>query len=498
MMKMSREEFRRAVAMWGIAMCLLVSAAGWVFMRFGQAWSVADLPVSNYIEQIVPAYVITEVAFIPVGGKLIDRYGCRSVLAIAPFIYIVASMLCMITPSVECLVVFRLFQGAGAGLILALAFTSVGKFYDLDKRGKCNELMTAAFAIGSLFGSSIGYFLTEKVNWRFGFVVFSVVMLVGFLLAWRFLPREEDHGEGRLDPIGIVLTALTFGVVTLYTQMVLVLFELISIPSLIFLIVSVLLLGLTIYHSYHSSSPVTPIHTTRFEKTMIFLMFIFSLCGLGLIQYFFKLYLTYYDFDIYRATSMFLFMLAGGAATSMPGVRFVYRTGSKPWIIAGSAIVTVALMFTHLYADKGIPWLALSLFLFGLGLGCIVTEIICSLQTIVPKKDMGVHTANLMAIRMVAIMAGNVLIGTYINNVIRTNRAPASIDLSVTENVLTSIREYLSVTLQYLSDSMDSGFLMTAIILAMVTAGLTAVAYLVGRDDIKILNAMREKEEEEK
>jgi hypothetical protein len=99
---------------------------------------------------------------------------------------------------------------------------------------------------------------------------------------------------------------------------------------------------------------------------------------------------------------------------------------------------------------------------------------------------------------MVAITAGNVLIGTYINNVIRTNRAPASIDLSVTENVLTSIREYLSVTLQYLSDSMDSGFLMTAIILAMVTAGLTAVAYLVGRDDIKILNAMREKEEEEK
>ena len=497
MMKMSPEEFRRAASMWGIAMCLLVSAAGWVFMRFGQAWSVADLPVSDFVEQIVPAYVITEVAFIPVGGKLVDRYGCRSVLAIAPFVYIVSSMLCMVTPSVELLIMFRLLQGAGAGMILALAFSCVGKFYDLDKRGKCNELMTAAFAIGSLFGSSMGYFFTEKVNWRFGFIVFSAVMLVGFIIAWRFLPKEEVQGEGRLDIPGLLITALAFAVVTLYTQMVNILFDLISVQSLLFLIVSLTLIGLAIYRSYHSDSPVTPIRTTRFEKTMIFLMFIFSLCGLGLIQYFFKLYLTYYDFDIYKATLMFVFMLAGGAATSMPGVRFVYRTGSKPWIVAGSAIVTVALMFTHLYADKGIPWLALSLFLFGLGLGCIVTEIICSMQTIVPKKDMGVHTANLMAIRMVAIMAGNVLIGTYINNVIRSNRAPAVIDLSVTDNALVAIRDYLSTTLQYLSDSMDSGFLMTAIILAMVTAGLTAVAYLVGRDDIKILNAMREKEKEQ-
>ena len=124
---MSPEEVRRAVAMWGLAMCLLAASAGWVFMRFGQAWSIADLPVSDYVSQIVPAYVVTEVAMIPVGGKLVDKYGCRAVLGFAPFLYIFGSLLCVVSISVEMLVAFRLLQGAGAGLILALAFTAVGK-----------------------------------------------------------------------------------------------------------------------------------------------------------------------------------------------------------------------------------------------------------------------------------------------------------------------------------------------------------------------------------
>ena len=42
---------------------------------------------------------------------------------VAPFLYIVGSMLCMVSPLVGLLVMFRLLQGTGAGLMLAIAFT---------------------------------------------------------------------------------------------------------------------------------------------------------------------------------------------------------------------------------------------------------------------------------------------------------------------------------------------------------------------------------------
>ena len=491
---MTKDEFFRAVAMWGIAMCVLASAAGWVFMRFGQAWSIADLPESGFVEQIVPAYVVMEVAMIPVGGKLIDRYGCRPLLAVAPFLYIVGSMLCMVSPLVGLLVMFRLLQGTGAGLMLAIAFTLPAKFYEPDRRAKCNELMTGAFAIGSLFGSAMGYFLTDTFNWRAGFVVFSALMLVGFVLAWFFMPKE-DVVITKPDLIGLVLVGMVFGLATMYTQMVTVNFDLISFPSLFFVIVIVILTILLMGHSYKSDDPAVPTHTSYFHVVMTLLMFMFSLCGLGLIQYFVKLYLTFYEFDIYRASLMFLVMLCGAAITSMCGSRFIYRTGARPWIITGSAIVTIALMLTNLIADKGVVWMGVSLFVFGFGLGCIVTQILCALQSLMPKEDAGLHTCNLMAVRMIGIMAGSSLIGSYISTVLRTHRGETVVDLSASDNVIRTMTETLMEGLDYVANTLDNGFITTAIVLAMVTSLLTVLAHTLGKDDVEALEEYHRQKE---
>ena len=494
MMGMTPEQFRRAVGMWGLAMCLLASAAGWVFMKFGQAWSVADLPISNMVGFIVPAYAVTEVAMIPVGGKMIDRYGCRSVLSIAPFIFIIASMLCMVSVSVTMLVILRVVQGIGAGLILALAFSCVGKYYDSDKRGKCNELMTGAFAIGSLFSSCAGYFLSENINWRMGFIALSALMLLGFLLAWRFLPKDEGTGI-KFDTVNLVITAAAFGCVTLYLQTVNEVFEPDSPASLILGASSLVLIALMFITAYRSDNPCIPVRISNFEKLLFLLMFVFSVCGLGLIQYFFKLYLVFYEFDIFKASFNFLFLLIGGACTSMIGLRFVYKTGCRPWVVFGAIMVTIALVVTHFYADKGVEYFALSLFLFGLGLGSIVTEIICSVQTVVRKEDMGLHVGTLMGMRMVAILTGNVIIGSYINMVIRGSMPPSIIDLSATDDILKTLGDFVSDSLHYLSVSMDDGFLTTTIILAMITAGLAVVSHFIRKDDVIEMQRLKAEED---
>ena len=496
MISMSKDELRRAASMWGIALCLVAAAAGWMFMRFGQAWSIADLPISDYVQLIVPAYIVGETMMIPIGGKLIDSYGCKRILSVAPFLYIVSSMLCVISTSVELLVFFRFFQGIGAGLILALAFTSVGKFYDINKRSKCNELMTGAFAIGSLFGSATGYFLTENFNWRCGFVFFSALMFIGFVVAWFTLPDEEFTGK-RINFTNAVLTALVFGLATFYTQMANDVFQVVSIPSLILATVILALVILLLHRLHVAEDPILPSKTTWFEKMLTILMFMFSLCGLGLIQYFFKLYLVFFEFDIYKASSMFLFMIAGAGITSMLGGKLIYRTGVRPWVIVGSVIVTIGLLVTHFIADKGVPQFALSLFIFGMGLGCIVTQIFCSMQCIVDKKDMGQHTGNIMGIRMVAIFSGSTIIGAYIGNLVHGHK-PEVLDLSATDNLINTITEMVSSGLKYISDAMDTGFLMTSLVLACITALLTVFAFrFLGKDDLKALGVIKETEEEQ-
>ena len=490
-MNMNEADKKRAIAMWGLALCLTAAAAGWMFMRFGMAWSVADLPESPYMNFIVPAYVVTEVAMIPVGGKLVDIYGTRRMLAIAPILFIAASMIAVLSVSVEMLIVFRFIQGIGAGLTLAIAYTAVGKYYAPTKRGKVSELMTAAFAIGSLFGSATGYFLTENFNWRLGFMFFALLMAIGFVLAWKLLP-ESNGSEEKSDFVGMLLVAFVFGIVTLYTQVVNVEFDLVSVPSAIIAVLIVVGVVAMIMHAKRSENPVIPVGITSFERKVLVLMFVFSLCGLGLIQYFFKLYLTYYEFDIYNASLMFMLLIAGAAGPSIIGSRKVFKTGVRPWIIAGSIAVTAALIVTHFIASQGVMQFGISLFLFGFGLGFIVNQLFCSLQAVTDVKDMGQHTGNLMAVRMVGIFVGNAIVGAYIRDVKQSSYVSVPIDLSHIENLFQEIGAKLVNDLSHAASSLCDGLTVTLAIMAVVTAILAVYSYTLGKDDKEALEANNE------
>lgn len=491
LLHMPKDQRDRAVAMWGIAFCLFSAAAGWMFMRFGQAWSIADLPSSPFFSYIIPAYIVTEVAMIPVTGKLVDVFGMRKLLFIGPALYVLAALFCVLSTSVEMLVACRLVQGFGAGIVLGIAFTAVGKFYDPVKRGKCHELMTAAFAIGSLFASAVGYFFTDNFNWRFSFLFFAGIMLIGMIIGLKFLPGNE-HKEGKADITAMVLTALTFGLATLYTQRVNVDYPLHSFRSVDVICAIILLIALLFYYSRRTNDPVIPVHTTWFEKKLIILMFLFSLCGLGLLQYFFKMYLTYYSFDIYRASLMSVFLILGAAGPSLIGCRKVFTTGIRPWVTVGAVFVTISLVVFHFFAEQGEIQFMICMFLFGFGLGCIVTEILCSLQSVVEKRHMGQHTGNLMAVRMIGILVGNAVVGAYIKEVIQNNFVQPVINLNQTTNLMGDILGIVSNTVSYSTNSMREGLMATVLIMAVITFILAFVGHSLSKDDVEALEKEKE------
>jgi hypothetical protein len=212
-------------------------------------------------------------------------------------------------------------------------------------------------------------------------------------------------------------------------------------------------------------------------------MFVFSLCGLGLIQYFFKLYLTYYEFDIYTASMMFWLLIAGAAGPSMIGSRKVFKTGVRPWVVIGSIIVTVSLVITHFIASQGTLYFGISLFLFGFGLGFIVNQLICALQAISPREDMGQHTGNLMAVRMVGILVGNAIVGAYIRDVVQSNYVSVPIDLSTVQNLLKEIGGKFASDISEAASSLNDGFMVSILFMAIITALLAVLSYTLRADD---------------
>jgi EmrB/QacA subfamily drug resistance transporter len=119
-----------------------------------------------------------------------------------------ASVLCGAAPSLPLLIAARLFQGAGAALILATSTALLTDAVPAAKRGSAFGWGAVAIALGTSTGPTLGGLITEHLSWRWIFYV-NVPIGLGALVATRhILPRTTGGGRGRIDPVGAVLVAV--------------------------------------------------------------------------------------------------------------------------------------------------------------------------------------------------------------------------------------------------------------------------------------------------
>ena len=69
------------------------------------------------------------------------------------------------------LILFRGMQGIGAGMMLGLIFTIVGDIFSPAERGRYQAFFSAVWGVASVFGPTLGGWLTDHVSWRAVFYV---------------------------------------------------------------------------------------------------------------------------------------------------------------------------------------------------------------------------------------------------------------------------------------------------------------------------------------
>jgi DHA1 family bicyclomycin/chloramphenicol resistance-like MFS transporter len=139
-------------------------------------------------------------------GPLSDRFGRRPVLLVGLAIYVVASIVCMLAPSVPVLVVARFVQAVGACVGPVLGRAVVRDVYGREGAARVLAYMSAAMALAPAIGPILGGFLEEWFGWRINFLALVLYGSGGLVLAWRLLP-ETNKAPDLLaaQPIRILL-----------------------------------------------------------------------------------------------------------------------------------------------------------------------------------------------------------------------------------------------------------------------------------------------------
>lgn len=128
-------------------------------------------------------------------GPLSDRYGRRPVLIGGAMLYVVASVLCMLAPTIEALLVGRFLQAVGACAGPVLGRAVVRDVYERAEAARMLSYMASAMALAPAVAPLLGGGLHAAFGWQANFVALTVFGVVITVATWAMLRETNAHRD---------------------------------------------------------------------------------------------------------------------------------------------------------------------------------------------------------------------------------------------------------------------------------------------------------------
>jgi EmrB/QacA subfamily drug resistance transporter len=158
---------------------------------------------------VVNAYLVMLAALIPIGGSLGDVLGRKKMFAVGIVLFMLSSLVCGISPTIEFLIVARLVQGVGASLMIPGSLAIITAFFGRENRGRAIGTWSAFTTIVTVAGPVLGGVLANAGLWRGVFLInFPLGVLSLIVLLTRVPESRDEKSSGRIDYLGAALLAI--------------------------------------------------------------------------------------------------------------------------------------------------------------------------------------------------------------------------------------------------------------------------------------------------
>src|SRR4051812_41050475 len=165
-----------------------------------------DLHASVATIQWVPTiYLLSFAAVIPMTGWATERYGAKRVWIAALTLFVAGSLLSALSHTVGQLLVARVVQGAGGGMVLPVGQAMLARVAGPHRMGRVMSVVGVPMLLAPIAGPVIGGALVQAASWRWIFLVNLPVGAIALAMSLRLLPATTGHRVARLDRGGLAL-----------------------------------------------------------------------------------------------------------------------------------------------------------------------------------------------------------------------------------------------------------------------------------------------------
>ena len=406
---------RRRFVTAGCMLSIFMAAVEVTIVSTAMPTIVSELGGFQLFSWVFAVYLLAQGVSTPLYGRLADLYGRKPVFVVGVIVFLVGSVACGFARQMFWLVLFRAFQGLGAGSIQSLATTIVGDIYAADQRAKVQGWLSGVWGVAAIAGPALGAFIVQHLHWAYVFWINLPIGITAIGIMILCLDETVPTKHHRIDVLGAGL--LTLGASAILVAAVQA--GTLGAPiSAMLLTIGLIALVLLFIQERRATEPIVPFQLWR-NKIMA-IGNIGSLVVGALLMCVVAFLPTYMQGVMGRSATVAGAVIGAQSLSwsigSIMSGRVIPATSYRTTgVMGGIALIAGASCLILLDRGSGLAHLVAVALLIGLGMGFCNQTFLIAVQANVGWSERGIATASILFARTIGQVLGASMGGTILN-----------------------------------------------------------------------------------
>lgn len=369
---------------------------------------------ANTAQWLTTSFMLVNGVMIPVTAFLIERFTTRQLFISAMSIFAFGSLIAGAAPDFAILLLGRIIQSAGAGIMMPLMQTVFLLIFPIHKRGTAMGLVGLVISFAPAIGPALSGWMINAYSWRVMFFVILPIALLVIGIAIKSMENVTKLTHPKVDVLSIILSSFGFGGL-LYGFSSAGNYGWINITTLLTLTVGVITLVLFILRQMRLTQPMLEFRVFKyFIFTLTTIIGMVAFTGLIGIETLIPMYMQ--NMRNFTAMESGLAILPGalvmGIMSPITG-RIFDRFGAKWLTIIGLMIITVTTIpFSNLTTTTSFAFITVLYAIRMFGLSMVMMPATTAGLNQLPKRLIPHGTAMNNTMRQVSASIGTAIIVT--------------------------------------------------------------------------------------
>ena len=171
-----------------------------------------DLGINaNQAQWLTTVFMLVMGVMIPITAFLIGKFPTRNLFLTALGLFATGTVICAFAPDFNILILGRIIQASGAGIMMPLTQTILFIIFPVEERGRAMGLYGLVISFAPAIGPTLSGYIVEQYPWRALFYIVIPIVVLDLIFAYFLMKNVTKQTFPRLDIWSVILSTFGFG-----------------------------------------------------------------------------------------------------------------------------------------------------------------------------------------------------------------------------------------------------------------------------------------------